>query len=126
MSVGGAESSAAGPSPRLLRRERDGTLYDLMLDRPVTLVELAQDVKDGKRFRAVRAESGATCTAEVLLEVLRAALPEAAALTGLAKSAVEMAEQLGEVLGYPRSGSEADCLPRPALRVRNGGGLEAR
>lgn len=123
MRVGGAESAAERPSARLLRRERDGTLYDLTLNRPVTLVELAEDVKNGRRFRAVRAESQATCTAEVLLEVLRAASPELASLPSLGGSVSEMVEQFGQVVGFPASGSEPT---RPVLRVRNGGGREIR
>jgi hypothetical protein len=88
-----------------------------MLRRPVTLAELAEDVKDGRRFKAVRAESDASCTAEVLLEVLRAALPDVAGLPDVGGTASEVIHQFSRVLGLPRFGSGAKG---------NGRGLEGR
>lgn len=77
-----SESTRKISRPRMLRRERDGSLFDVEMERSVSLSELAEDVKDGRRFRVTRAESGSGCTNEVLLEILRASLPDLSTTTG--------------------------------------------
>jgi hypothetical protein len=62
-------------STRPLRRDSDGSLYDLTHHRPVTIEELRDDLRSGRHFRAHRHDTGADCTYEVLVEVLTAALP---------------------------------------------------
>jgi hypothetical protein len=64
--------------PRRLRRDGDGSLYDLDELRAVALVELAEEVRGGRRFRAHHHDSDRDCTQQVLLEVVGAAAPMAA------------------------------------------------
>lgn len=61
--------------PRMLRRESDGSLYDTDEHRRVSVAELGDDVRAGRRFRAHHHESGDDCTRSVLLEVLRSSAP---------------------------------------------------
>ncbi|GAA3446890.1 hypothetical protein Pve01_46460 [Planomonospora venezuelensis] len=77
---------------RRLRLRNDGELYDLDERRAVDLEELCDDVRSGRRFRAYRQHTGAECTNEVLVEILRMALP-----------------------GYPYAAP--DALPRPPHRA---------
>jgi hypothetical protein len=58
--------------PRILRRESDGGLYDVDERRRVSVAELRDELRTGRRFRASRHDSGANCTNEVLAEVLQA------------------------------------------------------
>jgi hypothetical protein len=60
--------------PRLLLRERDGGLVDESDGRPVTLAELREDVRAGRRFRARRA-GGGLCTYALLAELLTGSEP---------------------------------------------------
>jgi hypothetical protein len=60
---------------RSLRRDTGGDLYDLVEQRPVSIEELRDDLRAGRRFRARHGDTGADCTYEVLIEVLAAALP---------------------------------------------------
>jgi PHB/PHA accumulation regulator DNA-binding domain len=62
---------AAGLARRSLRRESDGSLYDLDERRRVSLGELRDEVRDGRRFRACHHETGADCTNDVLMDVLQ-------------------------------------------------------
>jgi hypothetical protein len=126
MTEGAAQGLPGRPAPRLLQRRADGSLHDAGLNRPVTLAELAEDVKDGRRFRAVRAESGASCTAEVLLEVLRAALPDVARLPDVGGPALDVIDQFSGILGRSRSGSGARPTAGAALPKGNGRGLVGR
>jgi hypothetical protein len=60
----------------VLRREADGSLYDIDERRWVSLSELRDEVRIGRRFRASRHDTGANCTNEVLAELLQGgALP---------------------------------------------------
>lgn len=59
-----------GGSPRVLRRERDGELFDLDERRVVSISELREDVRAGRRFRAEDRESGGDCTYAVLGRVV--------------------------------------------------------
>jgi hypothetical protein len=61
---------------RQLRRESDGSLYDLGERRRISAAEIRDDIRAGRRFRAVRHDTGADCTSEVLAEVLRGALAD--------------------------------------------------
>lgn len=54
---------------RLLRREPNGDLFDERRERKVTLDELRDDLRAGRRFRARRADGG-DCTYALLAEVL--------------------------------------------------------
>ncbi|MFV2173012.1 hypothetical protein ACFHW2_24995 [Actinomadura sp. LOL_016] len=56
---------------RRLRYKADGRLFDLDERRFVELAELADDIRAGRPFRAQRQGTGAECTNEVLVEVLR-------------------------------------------------------
>lgn len=62
---------------RRLRRESDGSLFDVDERRRLELAELCDDVRAGRYFRAVRHSSGEDCTHEVLSEVLAVGLPRA-------------------------------------------------
>lgn len=64
-----------GRGGRRLRRSADGRLFDMDERRPVTLEDLAEDVRAGRPFRAYRRHTGEECTNEVLLQVLRHVLP---------------------------------------------------
>ena len=73
---------------RELRRESDGSLYDIDERRRVPLAELRDEVRVGRRFRAFRHDTASDCTNEVLVELLENALPvagrgELGAVTGL-------------------------------------------
>jgi len=57
-------------SPRRLRRELDGELFDLDERRVVSLSELREDVRAGRRFRAEDRGSGGDCTYAVLGRVV--------------------------------------------------------
>ncbi|MFC4906978.1 hypothetical protein [Actinomadura gamaensis] len=59
---------------RRLRREGDGRLFDLDERRFAGLAELADDIRAGRPFQAHRQGTGAECTNQVLVEVLRSAL----------------------------------------------------
>jgi len=99
--------------PRKLRRERDGSLFDVESEQSVSLSELAEDVKDGRRFRVSRAVSGSACTNEVLVEILRAALPDVSAATGgleTAGSATGLLEQLTQLVGDRQGGSRKGAV----------------
>jgi hypothetical protein len=61
---------------RHLRRESDGSLYDLDERRRISGTELRDDIQAGRRFRAIRHDSGADCTSEVLAEALRGAVAD--------------------------------------------------
>jgi hypothetical protein len=60
---------------RRLRREGDGSLYDLDEHRRIEPAELADDVRAGRYFRVARASSGEDCTQEVLSQVILQAAP---------------------------------------------------
>ena len=83
----------AGLPVRALRREADGLLYDVDEHRRVTIAELREDVQEGRRFRAVRHDSGADCTYEVLAELVGTAAvprasPDGGILGALAQAAI--------------------------------------
>ncbi|MFJ3216661.1 hypothetical protein ACIPLC_12150 [Kitasatospora sp. NPDC086801] len=58
---------------RHLVRAEHGLLVDALTYRPVSLAELADDVRSGLRFRA-RDSNGGECTYQVLVEALLATL----------------------------------------------------
>lgn len=69
---------------RRLRRENDGSLFDVDERRRIEIAELADDVRSGRYFRAARHSSGEDCTQEVLAQVLTSSLPTpSGAATGL-------------------------------------------
>jgi polyhydroxyalkanoate synthesis regulator protein len=59
-----------------LQLDGDGALYDADEQRLVTLAELRDEVRNGRRFRAFRHDTGADCTYEVLANILHAAFPD--------------------------------------------------
>lgn len=67
--MSGGSPQRASQAPRVLRREHDGELVDEHDGRSVTLAELRDDVRAGRRFR-VRRAGGGSCTYAVLAEVL--------------------------------------------------------
>ena len=85
--------------PRMLQRDRDGGLVDTTLNRSVTLAELAGDVKDGRFFRASRTETGASCTNEVLLEVLRTVIPDLAGFGAALDAVAPPSDLLDQLTG---------------------------
>jgi len=58
------------PAPRVLRRDADGALFDLDEQRVISLAELRDDVRGGRRFRAQRHGDGGDCTYAVLAEIV--------------------------------------------------------
>lgn len=69
---------------RRLRRENDGSLFDVDERRRIEIAELAEDVRSGRYFRAARHSSGEDCTQEVLAQVLASSVPTpSGAATGL-------------------------------------------
>jgi PHB/PHA accumulation regulator DNA-binding domain len=68
--------------PRRLRRDDDGSLYELDERRHITVRELADDVRGGRRFRVHQHGSERDCTQQVLLEVLATAAPGPALTAG--------------------------------------------
>ncbi|MBG0831211.1 hypothetical protein HS041_26005 [Planomonospora sp. ID67723] len=76
--TGGLPPGDRGRRPRRLRLKADGRLYDLDEHRHIGLDELCDDVRSGRSFRAHRQHTGAECTNEVLVEVLRSTLPRCA------------------------------------------------
>jgi hypothetical protein len=61
-------------SARRLCLAPDGDLYDLDEQCRVSVRELGEEVKAGRQFRVRRQGSGAECTHEVLLQVVRSSL----------------------------------------------------
>ncbi|MEV6425982.1 hypothetical protein [Streptomyces sp. NPDC051662] len=91
---GDCGGNVSGPPPgtageRLLVRGEDGLLMDSLACRTVSLAELADDVRCGRRFRAREGASGSECTYQVLVQILLATLAPGAtagalsAMTGL-------------------------------------------
>ncbi|MFB4306864.1 hypothetical protein [Actinomadura sp. GTD37] len=79
--------------PRRLRRKADGRLFDLDERRFVDPAELADDVRAGRSFRAHRQGTGAECTNEVLVEVLRSTVSRHAG-QAVAPALLDMAGRL--------------------------------
>ncbi|MBC2878037.1 MULTISPECIES: polyhydroxyalkanoate synthesis regulator DNA-binding domain-containing protein [Streptomyces] len=73
-----AASRQGPPGParvvRELTRHHDGSLHDTTAHRPVSLGELADDVRAGATFRARDAATNRDCTYQVLATVLAGAL----------------------------------------------------
>jgi hypothetical protein len=82
---------------RMLRRDGDGTLYDVDEHRTVSLAELAEEVREGRRFRVHQHSSGRECTQQVLLEVLGAGAPAGALGTGIASAGARVGGLAGAV-----------------------------
>ncbi|MFJ3216484.1 hypothetical protein ACIPLC_11250 [Kitasatospora sp. NPDC086801] len=79
--------STGTDAERRLIREENGLLADSLTGRRVSLAELADDMRNGRRFQARERASGGECTYQVLVQVLLAALasgPVAGALPGTA------------------------------------------
>jgi hypothetical protein len=74
-----------GRRPRRLRRTVGGRLFDLDERRAVALEELIDDVRAGRPFRAYRRHTGEECTDEVLVHLLRTALPGCAGWVDLSR-----------------------------------------
>ncbi|MFD6337729.1 polyhydroxyalkanoate synthesis regulator DNA-binding domain-containing protein [Streptomyces sp. NPDC060131] len=83
---------------RHLVRTEGGQLFDTFMCRPVTVEELADDVRRGRRFRVREGESGGECTYQVLAQVL---------LTALAPAAPVAARAVGRSSGMAGPLSEA-------------------
>lgn len=96
-------------------RDRDGNLFDVGEHRPVTVAELAADVRAGRRFRARDQDTDAVCTQQVLLEVLRGAAAKALPKPGIDMSGLAgAAGMIGEVL--TRAASREDEPSRRRAR----------
>lgn len=108
--------------PRSLRRDGDGALYDLDERRAITVGELAEDVRVGRRFRCTQQGSERECTQQVLLEVLGssgpvqpASLAAGAQLTTLAGAAGAIAGAIADRRGddgRPSTGTVRHVRPR--------------
>lgn len=97
------------PRPaRNLTRGRDGSLFDVDEHRQISLAELADDVRDGRRFRVRHADTDQICTQRVLLEVLQASVTPgpasslAAGLPALASAVGTAFAQGAQENGPPR------------------------
>jgi hypothetical protein len=120
-------SAPRDPRPaRVLRRDGDGTLYDLEERRTIPITELAEEVRVGRRFRAHQQGSERDCTQQVLLEVLGAvgstgpvSLSAGSRLQGLAGAVSAVAGAITDRQGQERDGAGA---PRSV----NGAGRPAR
>jgi hypothetical protein len=120
-------SAPRDPRPaRGLRRDGDGTLYDLEERRTIPITELAEEVRVGRRFRAHQQGSERDCTQQVLLEVLGsvgparpASLPAGSGLPGLAGALSAVAGAIVDRRGFERDGDG------PAGSA-NGAGRQAR
>ncbi|MFJ9210277.1 polyhydroxyalkanoate synthesis regulator DNA-binding domain-containing protein [Streptomyces sp. NPDC102264] len=80
----GTGTDGVSPNPptgtdaeRHLVRTEGGRLFDTLTRRPVTVEELADDVRRGRRFRVREGESRSECTYQVLAQVLLTALSPA-------------------------------------------------
>jgi hypothetical protein len=86
-----------------LRRESDGSLFDLDERRRIELTELADDIRSGRYFRATRHSSGEDCTQEVIAETVLSALPtvsSAGSIESVMASVFSgMAQGAGQMLG---------------------------
>ncbi|MHB8690047.1 MAG: hypothetical protein ACYDHH_02265 [Solirubrobacteraceae bacterium] len=115
----------------MLRRDGDGTLYDLEERRTIPIAELAEEVRVGRRFRAHQQGSERDCTQQVLLEVLGAvgrarptSLSAGSGLPGLAGAVSAVAGVIVDRHGFERdsdgaapSGNGAGSRPRPKLEL---------
>lgn len=62
-------------APRILRRSPDGELFDVKERRLVSISELREDVRAGRRFRAESSDGAADCTYAVLRNVVTGGAP---------------------------------------------------
>jgi hypothetical protein len=132
------------PLPRRrLRQESDGSLYDVDERRRVELVELCDDVRSGRYFRAARHTSGENCTQEVLAQVLAAGVPKAPQSGGAAFAGMVTSVLSGIVGGLGSRGVPAGAAdqarpelvsgrdqppprPRAPRRTQSGGQRDSR
>ncbi len=121
-----------GGSPRVLRRELDGELFDLDERRVVSLSELREDVRAGRRFRAEDRESRSDCTYAVLGRVVTGGTtgpragepPDALSLSSLVSGTVRnvldwAADDLNDTGGSRRDGGTPRARRRRAGRRRD-------
>jgi hypothetical protein len=107
---------------RRLRRESDGTLFELDEHRRIELGELADDVRSGRYFRAARHSSGQDCTHEVLAQVLATGIGEPGA--AFAPVTDWMGKALGQLAGgavgrlLDGDSTEEKARTRPKRRSR--------
>ena len=118
---------ARDPRPRRnLRRNPDGTLYDVDERRAVSLSELADEVRSGRRFTALEHGSDRDCTQTVLLAVLGSALPGGGARAALSNGHVPgFAGAVSAIAGALRQRADdeqgyGDARPRRAAGPRRG------
>lgn len=90
----------------MLVRAPDGSLHDAGERRTVTIEELLDGLRSGRRFRVHRQSTGTDCTSEVLREVLGVALLGPGPRTGKPRDLPEYfhAALLGLGGGSPESG----------------------
>ena len=121
--------------PRSLRRESDGTLYDLDERRTISIAELAEDVRAGRRFKARQDGSDRDCTQQVLLQVLGAvgpAKPAGLAAGGAGINIHGLAGAVGAIAGAiadhrSANGSGAEDRDKGSLgRTRSANGASRR
>ncbi|GCD41914.1 hypothetical protein [Streptomyces paromomycinus] len=99
----GSDSAAvrtpSGPPPeRLLSRHFSGQLYDIRLQEPVSVGQLAQELRAGRTFRAHDHATGCDCSFQVLAEVLTCAVGAAVlgAGDGLLRPGTLLAQAAGQ------------------------------
>jgi hypothetical protein len=112
----------------MLRRDGDGSLYDMDQHRSVTLAELADDVRAGRRFRVTQHDSGMDRTSSVLLEVLSASSPAGAGINRLTSS-TQLPALTGAVGAFAARAvhehrDREEREPRRPRASRNAGGRE--
>lgn len=111
MSVDPHLASSTAVSFRRLRREADGALYDEDQHRPVTLGELHDDIRAGRRFRAHTSGGETDCTVTVLQELVIGSAsglgparvkPVSAGIDGVVNVLAGLANHFGDVSGEDR------------------------
>jgi polyhydroxyalkanoate synthesis regulator protein len=88
---------------RVVRREADGTLYDIDECRSIKVEDLRNEVRAGRRFRASRYDTGGDCTYEILTEILQGATLRGPGTPGVVSGLHSLAMSIGDVLGHQAS-----------------------
>lgn len=104
------------PPDRIVRREPNGDLVDERRGRAVTLDELRDDLRAGKRFRARRADGG-DCTYSLLAELLTGRQP-GVAVAGRPGGGSLIGRLFGDALDWADREATDERRPRRGARER--------
>jgi hypothetical protein len=108
---------------RTLRRAADGTLTDERSQQVVTLAELRDALRDGRRFRVLR-EDDSEATFAVLAEIMTGREPGLPSTRGRTRLGDLLGGPLSEVLD--RAGVESDLSGPRRSAPRSGAGRARR